>query len=64
MAITLDIEEYCECCSEFEPRVNRYHIESGDMSHDIYNTFITCKYAFRCDSMVKWLRKEIENGDC
>lgn len=66
MSIEFKVKEYCENCNEFEPDVDKdsYTVEDFDFIHNeercryYTNTTVTCKHAQRCESMVKWLKKQ------
>ena len=60
----LEVEEYCTDCPEFEVDLEKdtYHY-TDNMSFTnetvyICNKTIRCKYAKRCKSMIRFLRKK------
>ena len=58
--IRLEIEKYCEDCSEFEPMVDKDDFEIYDrFLHQHVNradTQIFCKHKKRCEKMIEFLR--------
>lgn len=58
--ITLDVKEYCHNCPGFEPSVTRN--EMFDSGHGAVETVVRCKYRGRCESMVRYLKKESKDG--
>ena len=54
--IKLEVKDYCQNCPGFEPSVTRN--ELYDNAHGGMETIIRCKYRGRCESMVRYLKKE------
>ncbi len=56
--IKLEVKDYCQSCPGFEANITK-----NDVYHEIssgHDTIIRCKYRTRCESMVRYLRKEQE----
>lgn len=60
--ITLNLKPYCEECPEFEVMDEDLTFDEDDTTCHV----ITCKHIKKCDSIDKFLRKELkkekENG--
>ena len=60
--IKLQVEAYCQNCSEFEPHVEKVDISSSDLYSyekvECTDTTITCKHRQRCDCIKKYLEKQ------
>lgn len=63
--IKLDVHEYCQDCTEFEPlitqRPEKLYTDFSDFC--IYgDTIIECEYRKRCDAIHNYLKKEKSDG--
>lgn len=73
---SLEIEEYCSYCGDFEPDVDKAEVTSLGERASSYMTTISCKNAYKCARMAENLRKRTkrmsikdcpyhqEHGDC
>ncbi len=55
--ITLEIEEYCQECSDFTPECSRIYVEDLALDRHV-STRVTCEYANRCKQLVRYLKKQ------
>lgn len=55
--ISLNIEDYCGNCDEFEPDLEKWDISVGEKK--FHNTAITCKHAERCKSIANYIQEEL-----
>lgn len=65
--IELNVKEYCENCTEFEPetQTNVRHVCFNDFTRDpevivSANTSVTCKHAQRCECIREFIEKEMK----
>ena len=61
--IKLEIPDYCQDCKEFEPDVAKHSsIKDGFMTipYEITDTTITCKHQQRCETIKKYLEREMK----
>lgn len=60
--ITLDVEEYCQDCSDFEPEAIKNILYSDNIylknRRQMFDTVVTCKYANRCRSMKNYIEEK------
>lgn len=60
--ISLYVKNYCHNCPEFEPDVEKDTIYSENYLMEKRTThtqtYIYCKHKDRCESMIKFLKKE------
>ena len=63
--ITLNVEGYCQNCPRFEPTANKLTLFSSEDCAFV-QTEIVCQHREQCDTIAKFLRKEleIERGGC
>lgn len=54
--IRLEVKDYCHNCPGFEPSVSKNEI--FELNHSEMETIVRCKYKGRCESMVRYLKKE------
>ena len=59
--ITLDLEEYCDYCPNFEPSVNKLDITSCGDSERRVQSSIRCEYTDRCAEIYRKARQSMEN---
>lgn len=63
--IKLQIEDYCQNCSEFEPHVEKVDISSSDLYSyekvERTDTTITCTHRQRCDCIEEYIQKQVKN---
>ena len=63
--IKLDVHEYCQDCTEFEPRITQRPEKLNIGFSDFCicgDTIIECEYRKRCDAIHNYLKKEKSNG--
>lgn len=56
--IKLEVKDYCQSCPGFEALITK-----NEIFHEVcagHDTIIRCKYRNRCESMVRYLKKEQE----
>lgn len=57
---SLELEEYCSHCGEFEPNVDKAETTSLWERASSYMTTISCKNANKCQKIAENLRKRFE----
>lgn len=60
--ITLEVEEYCQNCPEFEAHVVKSHtiaIERRIMEEQANKTVVECKHSARCEAIMKYVRETL-----
>lgn len=61
--ICLDVQEYCDNCSDFSPAVNKPHkVFRSDGSVIQSDTIVTCEHATRCEMIKRYLARKMK-GD-
>lgn len=58
--IRVDVQEYCDCCCDFEPDVSRtkkYFKDDGD-EITVVDTIICCTHAKRCEAIRRYLMRQ------
>lgn len=60
--IKLDVEDYCQECSEFEPDVMKDVCTNG--SDVYYRTIVSCKGRRRCEYIASCVKKTYEKQHC
>ena len=69
---SIDLEEYCKNCPEFDVHVveESHMIESVSMDDPWRNVMqeyiersLTCKHRKRCANMMKWLKNKVKEND-
>lgn len=61
--ITIDVQPYCESCLDFTPDVDgpvRYYGDQKVICQS--DTIVRCKYRKRCENMVRYLQKQMEQA--
>ena len=58
--IRVDVQEYCDCCWDFEPEVTRpmKYFKDGYDEITVGDTIIRCTYAKRCEAIRRYLMKQ------
>lgn len=62
--IKLIVSEYCQSCTEFEPRVTQRPEQIDTDYGDQYfygDTIVECEYRRRCEAIYGYLKKEKNN---
>lgn len=54
---SLELQEYCSYCGDFEPDVEKVEVTSLGERVCSYMTMIKCKYAYKCERIVENLNK-------
>lgn len=54
--ITLEIEDYCQECAEFNPTYTRMFTEDLNLDRHIL-TVVSCENAKKCRQLVRYLKK-------
>ena len=58
--IKLDIREYCQACTEFEPRVAQKPAQFASLSGDIGvlgDTIVECEHRRHCEALYNHLKR-------
>lgn len=58
--ITLDVEEYCQNCPDFEADVEKtqvFAIGKGMKKETANETVVRCEHSVKCNTMMNYLRK-------
>lgn len=58
--ITLEVEEYCQNCPDFEADVKKTHafaIGKGMREETANETVVRCEHSVKCYTMMNYLRK-------
>ena len=66
MSIRLSVAPYCEDCPGFEAKTDKDMVEryAGNTGMSYYTEVtITCKYAGRCESIYRFIKKNMEKGE-
>lgn len=68
MAIKLEIQPYCECCTVFDPDVERPEklcTMCADGSSDVYitDTIVRCRRRNTCAGIKRYLEKQMQKGE-
>jgi len=71
MAITLDVNDYCQNCRHFEPDVEKNGDEITYFDHDInefksltsFDTVIRCKGRAKCKEIMRFLKANKEKKE-
>ena len=58
--IKLEVEDYCQKCSEFEPQIDKYTISTIN-SFETVDTFIYCEHRNRCKRIKEFIEDNKEN---
>lgn len=59
--ICLDIPEYCSDCCDFEPDVTKpTRCFTANDECMVTNTIIRCKYVKRCESIKRYLERQMQ----
>ncbi len=54
--IKLDVESYCECCPDFDPKVEQFTYHDGMTNkYKKCDTTVFCKYKNRCAQIAKYI---------
>lgn len=58
--IRVDVQEYCDCCCDFEPEVTRPKKYFKDDYDEITvgDTIIRCTHAKRCEAIRRYLMRQ------
>lgn len=57
--IELQVKDYCQACVDFEPDVEKpTKLYGSDGSVYQTNTAVRCRYAKRCEHMIRYLEKQ------
>lgn len=58
--IRVDVQEYCDCCCDFEPEVTRpkkyFKDDYGEIT--VGDTIIRCTHAKRCEAIRRYLMRQ------
>ena len=57
--INLEVKEHCQNCQYFTPTSDVIDVYSSD-GNVICHTIVRCIYHTRCDSIVKYLKQQVE----
>ena len=58
--IKLDIREYCQDCTEFEPQVAQRPAQSASLSGDTRvfgDTIVECEHRRHCEALYNYLKR-------
>ncbi len=65
--INLEVQPYCENCTDFDARIEKYKV---DLAADGWEgnehgseTVISCKYRKRCEGIYRYLRKQLNKEE-
>ena len=61
--IKLNVPEYCQECTDFEPQVtqrpDQAYTSHGELSRYVFgDTIVECEYRDRCEAIYNYLKKE------
>ena len=58
--IRIDVQEYCDCCYDFEPDVTRpnKYFRDGYDEVTVGDTIVRCAYAKRCEAIRRYLMRQ------
>ena len=58
--IRIDVQEYCDCCYDFEPDVTRpnKYFKDGHDEVTVGDTIVRCAYAKRCEAIRRYLIRQ------
>lgn len=62
--IKLDIREYCQDCTDFEPQVAQKPAQFASLSGDICvlgDTIVECEHRRHCETLCNHLKRRKEN---
>lgn len=62
--IKLDIREYCQSCTEFEPQITQRPAQSARLSGDICvfgDTIVECEHRRHCETLYNHLKRSNSN---
>ena len=60
--IELKVQDYCENCKGFSPEVHSETVYT-DGHEFLVQTTVTCKYEAKCNSLVRYLTKQINKKE-
>ena len=58
--IRVDVQEYCDCCYDFEPDVTRpnKYLKDGYDEVTVGDTIVRCTHAKRCEAIRRYLMRQ------